>query len=98
MLLHDVPARAAESTRPVHCAPAVGVKNLLPARQVVLLQPLSHAHLGADIGGQLSLDEVAHQCAKRLFFGRVLQIHADTSIPSLWHPALMDAGPKATID
>jgi hypothetical protein len=72
------------------------MQNFLPARQVILLQALSHAGLGTDVGGQLSLDEGAHLCAKCLFLGGVFQIHANLSIISLWHPALMVAGPSAT--
>src|SRR5713101_4184022 len=91
MLLYDVPARAAEACRPHHGAPAVAVKNALPAHQVVLPDALSQAHPVADVGGQLGLDEGAHSSAKCFLFGGVFQVHAGFSMPSLWHRAVRRA-------
>src|SRR5258708_38996454 len=98
MLLYDVPACAAEARRPHDGAPAVSVQNSLPARQVIFLQPLSQAHLGADILGKLRLDEGAHLCSKCRFLGRVFQVHVGYSILPLWHPAVTDAGLLTSIN
>jgi hypothetical protein len=87
MLLYDVPARAAEPGRPHHGAPAVTVKNALPAHQVVFPDALAEAHPAADVGGQLGLEKGAHSGAKCFLFGGVFQVHARFPMPSLWHRA-----------
>src|ERR1700687_3049937 len=45
---------------PHHAAPAVPVKNALPAHQVVFPDTLAQAHPAADVGGQLGLEKGAH--------------------------------------
>jgi hypothetical protein len=91
VLLYDVPAVAAEALRPHHGAPAVTMKYLLPADQIVFAYAFSQAHSVADAGGQFSLEKGAHSNAKCLLFGRVFQVHARSSILSLWHPAARHA-------
>jgi hypothetical protein len=54
--------------------------------QIVLPQPPSQAHSGADVGGQLRLEKGTHLRTKSRFCGPVIQIHAIFSMPSLWHP------------
>src|SRR5258708_29367144 len=87
MLLYDVPARAAEARRPHHGAPAMSVKNALPARQVIFPDALAQAHPAADVGGQLRLEKGTHSGAKCFLFGGVFQVHARSPMPSLWHRA-----------
>src|ERR1700681_1732227 len=91
MLLDNVPAGPAEALRPHPGPPSMGVQYLLPARHVVLAEPLPQAHSGADVGGQLGLEKGAHLSAKGLLFGGVFQVHGNSSILSLWHPATRHA-------
>jgi hypothetical protein len=95
-VLYDVPARAAEACRPHDGAPAVTVKNALPAHQVFFPDTLAQAHPVADVGGQLGLEKGAHSSAKCFLFGGVFQVHARFSMPSLWHQAARRAVLLAT--
>ena len=69
MLLHRVPARAAEGLGPAVAQPAFLAQNPGPALQVVFGQTQRVMHLVRDVGGQIRQDPGAYVFAKLLFFG-----------------------------
>jgi hypothetical protein len=75
VLLHGVPARAAELFGPAMAQPALLAKDLAPALHVVAAQAQGVVHLVRNVGGQVVLDPGADVFAELLFFRGKCQIH-----------------------